>query len=194
MKMKTISLAVVLPLYFLFSAITAKPLFAITGKDNVADLDPVLDTDGAQVLTNQTYYVKACLPNGLTVAYESYNQLYVAHNFRVNLPLLFALDKGGEGVTVSTDLFIRFAISQCSGCSRWSYKSSSSTFCVEVGDEGQLFQIKKVEDKFYKFVLYNESQPVDIYVSNQLTQMQNLCTSGEAFIVQFVKGSNSATS
>ncbi|XAR49076.1 hypothetical protein NMG60_11032128 [Bertholletia excelsa] len=195
MKMKTITLTVVLPLCFLFSTITAKPLFAITGKDNVGASEIVLDIDGDEVRTNQTYYVKACLLDGLTMAYKSYNELYVAQHFPVNLPLEFTLLKGGDVVPVSTDLFIKFAVSQCSGCSRWSYISSSSTFCVHGGQEKQLFQIVKAKGKFYKFALYNESKLVDVNIyNNPLTQMRNLCTSGETFHVEFVKGSNSATS
>ncbi|XAR48982.1 hypothetical protein NMG60_11031988 [Bertholletia excelsa] len=188
MKMKTVALAVVLSLCFLFSAITAKPLFAVMGKNNMRVAEPVLDTDGEEVRTNQTYLVRSFPLGGLTIAYANYYQLYAVHELAANLPLKFALaNTTGDVVLASTDLHIKFAVCKCSDYSAWRPRLDawSRQSLVNVEKEEGIFQIIKVEDKIYKFA-FSDGRDIRIY-TYPFTYQRILGTNGESFQVEFVK-------
>ncbi|CAH2056737.1 unnamed protein product [Thlaspi arvense] len=171
-KMKTTTLVGVLSLCFLFSAIIAKPLFAITGKDDEGE--PVLDIKGEEVRTDSSYYMVSIIwgPGGGGVSMANVSgcpldviQLSSDRDYGKPVRLTPLIETTGDVVRQSTNLNIKFSTSTpCNDSTVWrvnQYDDSTKQYFISTGGvEGNLWpetifsRFKIIKINFFNKLVY----------------------------------------
>ncbi|XAR48983.1 hypothetical protein NMG60_11031989 [Bertholletia excelsa] len=189
--MKTIAFAGAFSLCFLFSAITARPIFDITGKNDEGESELVLDVDGKELLTNETYFVRSSTGGGLSLAFGGRSPKDVVQEplpWQIGFPLKFTPVDNMDVVYESTDLYIKFTPTPFLN-SVWGFRFDPwfRGSLLTTGVDEAIFRLVKADGKFYKIVVCSSSCEAlgvsyfDIFARRWLSR------GGEPLYVQFVK-------